>query len=254
MNAVKQGAPRAWNILAVDTSTDMLACALGRMDVDEAGNPCGLEMIASADQMCRRHANEQLVSVIDGMLAQCGMKRDEVEAVLTGTGPGSFTGVRIGVCAVKGLAHAHNTPCASVDALEALAMNVIGFDGIACPILDARRGQVYCAAFDVRGELPVRVLPDQALELNAYLAQLPQDRRLIFVGDGLRVHADAISNALGDRAVIAAANLRNLRADAACVLAMAHRDQWMEARRLVPIYLRAPQAERERDRRLREGK
>ena len=133
-------------------------------------------------------------------------------------------------------------------------MNVAGFDGIACPILDARRGQVYCAAFDVRGELPVRVLPDQALELNAYLAQLPENRRLIFVGDGLRVHADAISSALGDRAVIAAANLRNLRADAACVLANAHRDQWMEARKLVPIYLRAPQAERERDRRLREGK
>ena len=104
MNAVKQGAPCAWNILAVDTSTDMLACALGRMDVDEVGSPCGLEMIASADQMCRRHANEQLVSVIDGMLVQCGMKRDEVDAVLTGTGPGSFTGVRIGVATAKGVA------------------------------------------------------------------------------------------------------------------------------------------------------
>ena len=77
MNVVKQGAPCAWNILAVDTSTDMLACALGRMEIDEAGSPCGLEMIASADQMCRRHANEQLVSVIDGMLKEA--EKDKIK-------------------------------------------------------------------------------------------------------------------------------------------------------------------------------
>ena len=232
------------NIVAIDTSGPTASCAVMRDG----------EIIHSVFLNQGLTHSETIMPALDEAMTSAQIDCSQVDAFAAVAGPGSFTGVRIGVCAVKGLAHAHNTPCASVDALEALAMNVIGFDGIACPILDARRGQVYCAAFDVRGELPVRVLPDQALELNAYLAQLPQDRRLIFVGDGLRVHADAISNALGDRAVIAAANLRNLRADAACVLAMAHRDQWMEARRLVPIYLRAPQAERERDRRLREGK
>lgn len=232
------------NIVAIDTSGPTASCAVMRDG----------EIIHSVFLNQGLTHSETIMPALDEAMTSAQIDCSQVDAFAAVAGPGSFTGVRIGVCAVKGLAHAHNTPCASVDALEALAMNAIGFDGIACPILDARRGQVYCAAFDVRGELPVRVLPDQAIELNAYLAQLPEDRRLIFVGDGLRVHADAISNALGDRAVIAAANLRNLRADAACVLAMAHRDQWMEARRLVPIYLRAPQAERERDRRLREGK
>ena len=232
------------NIVAIDTSGPTASCAVMRDG----------EIIHSVFLNQGLTHSETIMPALDEAMTNAQIDCSQVDAFAAVAGPGSFTGVRIGVCAVKGLAHAHNTPCASVDALEALAMNAIGFDGIACPILDARRGQVYCAAFDVRGELPVRVLPDQAIELNAYLAQLPEDRRLIFVGDGLRVHADAISNALGDRAVIAAANLRNLRADAACVLAMAHRDQWMEARRLVPIYLRAPQAERERDRRLREGK
>ena len=232
------------NIVAIDTSGPTASCAVMRDG----------EIIHSVFLNQGLTHSETIMPALDEAMTSAQIDCSQVDAFAAVAGPGSFTGVRIGVCAVKGLAHAHNTPCASVDALEALAMNVIGFDGIACPILDARRGQVYCAAFDVRGELPVRVLPDQALELNAYLAQLPQDRKLIFVGDGLRVHADAILRALGDRAVIAAANLRNLRADAACVLAMAHRDKWMEARRLVPIYLRAPQAERERDRRLREGK
>ena len=232
------------NIVAIDTSGPTASCAVMRDG----------EIIHSVFLNQGLTHSETIMPALDEAMTSAQIDCSQVDAFAAVAGPGSFTGVRIGVCAVKGLAHAHNTPCASVDALEALAMNVIGFDGIACPILDARRGQVYCAAFDVRGELPVRVLPDQALELNAYLAQLPRDRRLIFVGDGLRVYADAILRALGDRAVIAAANLRNLRAEAACVLAMAHRDQWMEARKLVPIYLRAPQAERERDRRLCEGK
>lgn len=232
------------NIVAIDTSGPTASCAVMRDG----------EIIHSVFLNQGLTHSETIMPTLDEAMTSAQIDCSQVDAFVAVAGPGSFTGVRIGVCAVKGLAHAHNTPCASVDALEALAMNVTGFDGIACPILDARRGQVYCAAFDVRGELPVRVLPDQALELNEYLAQLPEDRRLIFVGDGLRVHADAITNVLGDRAVIAAANLRNLRADAACVLAMAHQDQWMEARKLVPIYQRAPQAERERDRRLREGK
>ena len=232
------------NIVAIDTSGPTASCAVMRDG----------EIIHSVFLNQGLTHSETIMPALDEAMTNAQIDCSQVDAFAAVAGPGSFTGVRIGVCAVKGLAHAHNTPCASVDALEALAMNVIGFDGIACPILDARRGQVYCAAFDVRGELPVRVLPDQAIELNAYLAQLPEDRRLIFVGDGLRVHADAILRVLGDRAVIAAANLRNLRAEAACMLANAHQDQWMEARRLVPIYLRAPQAERERDRRLREGK
>lgn len=129
-------------------------------------------------------------------------------------------------------------------------MNYQGFDGIACPILDARRGQVYCAAFDMRDGLPRRVLEDDAMEIGAFLNRLPGDRRLVFMGDGLRVHAQRIQEALPG-ALIAPENLRQLRADAACLLAQARKESWMEGRLLTPIYLRIPQAERERNARLK---
>ena len=131
-------------------------------------------------------------------------------------------------------------------------MNYQGFDGLACPILDARRGQVYCAAFDMKNGLPVRVLEDAAIDLTEFLEKLPRDRRLVFLGDGLRVHVAKIREILPD-ALIAPANLRQLRADAACLLAEARPEEWMEARKLTPIYLRLPQAERERKERLAAG-
>ena len=193
--------------------------------------------------------SETIMPALDACMSAAGLTCDQVDCFVSVAGPGSFTGVRIGVCAVKGLAHAWNRPCARIDALEALAMNYQGFDGLACPILDARRGQVYCAAFDTKDGLPVRVLDDAAIDLTDFLARLPGDRRLVFLGDGLRVHAAKIREILPD-AVIAPANLRQLRADAACLLAEARPEEWMEARKLTPIYLRLPQAERERKQRL----
>ena len=196
--------------------------------------------------------SETIMPALDACMSAARLSCDQVDCFATVAGPGSFTGVRIGVCAVKGLAHAWNRPCARIDALEALAMNFAGFDGLACPILDARRGQVYCAAFDMKDGLPVRVLEDAAIDLTDFLGKLPRDRRLVFLGDGLRVHAAKIREILPD-ALIAPANLRQLRADAACLLAEAHPETWMEARQLTPIYLRLPQAERERKERLAAG-
>lgn len=197
--------------------------------------------------------SETIMPALDAAMSAAELTCDQVDCFAAVAGPGSFTGVRIGVCAVKGLAHAWNRPCARIDALEALAMNHAGFDGLACPILDARRGQVYCAAFDMADGLPRRALPDGAMEIGAFLEALPKDRRLVFLGDGLRAHAVRIREALPG-AQIAPANLRDLRADAACVLAAARPEEWMEARRLTPVYLRAPQAERERKARMNEGK
>ena len=193
--------------------------------------------------------SETIMPALDACMSAAGLTCDQVDCFVSVAGPGSFTGVRIGVCAVKGLAHAWNRPCARIDALEALAMNFAGFDGLACPILDARRGQVYCAAFDMKDGMPVRVLEDAAIDLTEFLASLPKDRRLVFLGDGLRVHAARIRETLTE-ALIAPANLRQLRADAACLLAEARPEEWMEARKLTPIYLRLPQAERERNQRL----
>ena len=230
------------NIVGIDTSGPAASCAV-MMD--------GMvrELIAMNRGLTH---SETIMPALDQVMSAAGLSCRNVDCFAAVAGPGSFTGVRIGVCAAKGLAHAWNKPCARIDALEALAMNYQGFDGLACPILDARRGQVYCAAFDMKDGLPARALSDGAMELSAFLALLPKDKRLVFLGDGLRVHEARIREALPE-AVIAPANLRDLRADAACLLAAARPKEWMEPKALTPIYLRAPQAERERARRLSEN-
>ena len=228
------------NILAIDTSGPVAGCAVMRE---------GRIVHLTAMNHGLTHS-ETIMPAVDEALDRAGLTCPEVDVFAAVAGPGSFTGVRIGICAAKGLAHAVNKPCAALNALETLAMNFYGFDGLCCPILDARRGQVYCAAFDMAGGLPARVLDDGAVALEAFLERLPRDRRLAFVGDGVGVYGAAVQAALGERAVIAPLNLRDLRADAACVLAASRQDEWVAAKYLRPIYLRAPQAERERMARL----
>ena len=229
-------------VLAIDTSGPVAGCAVlreGRI----------------VHQVAMNHGlthSETIMSAVDAALEGAGLRCGDVDVFAAVAGPGSFTGVRIGVCAAKGLAHAVGKPCAAVHALEALAMNFYGFDGLCCPILDARRGQVYCAAFDMVGGMPVRALDDAALPLAEFLAALPGDRRLVFVGDGVPAHGEAVKEALGDRALIAPPHLRDLRADAACLLAAERPRTWVPAAALQPIYLRAPQAVRERERREKE--
>ena len=95
----------------------------------------------------------------------------------------------------------------------------------------------------------------ERIRLDELLERLPKNRRILFCGDGLSVHAQTIVEAMGERAMLAPANLRDLRADAVCALAERRREEWIPAQELRPVYLRAPQAERERNARLnREGK
>ena len=190
----------------------------------------------------------------EDVLSAAGLMPSDIDLFAAVTGPGSFTGVRIGVCAVKGLAHACNKKVVAVDSLEALAMNGLYFDGLVCPILDARRSQVYCAAFDCSSGMPVRVLEDDALPLTEFLAKLPADKKCLFTGDGLKVHFPKAKEILGDRAVCAVPSDSYIRPASVCVLADRYKDSAVEPYELKPCYLRAPQAERERNRRLSEEK
>jgi len=228
------------NILCVDTSGPVAGCALtadGRV-------------LHSITALHGRTHSESIMPMVDEALSSSGLAVADLDCIAAVAGPGSFTGVRIGVCLAKGLAHAHDVPCARVDALEALSMNFAGYEGVVAPILDARRHQVYCAAFDVSSGLPHRLLDDDALPIEAFLEKLPADGRIAFLGDGLDVFAPVIKAALGDRAFLAPANLRDIRPETAAVVAAARREAWMPGAQLTPIYLRAPQAERERKARL----
>lgn len=221
-------------ILAIDTSGTAASCA-----VMSDG-----KVLHSVFMQHGLTHSQTIMPAVEYVMQASGLSCGEMDAFAAVIGPGSFTGVRIGVCTVKGLAHAVGKPCAPVHALEALAMNFYGFDGVVCPILDARRGQVYTALFDVRDGIPRRVMADEAIALEALMEKLPKDRRIMFAGDGLPVFRQQIREALGDRALLAPAGLSDLRAESVCLIASSRAKDWVPAHALQPCYLRASQAER----------
>lgn len=225
------------NILCIDTTGPVAGAAL-------------MQDGAITHEITASHGlthSETSLPMVDDILSAAGIEPKDIDLFAAVAGPGSFTGVRIGVCTVKGLAHAWNKPVVAVSSLEALATGAFGFDGVICPILDARRAQVYAAAYRFReGELPVEVLPMQAVALDEFAAQLPQGERLLFLGDGLRVHFPRLRELLGERAVAAPAHQCYLRAAAGCYLAEKRSAEAVPSHALEPVYLRLSQAERER--------
>ena len=129
--------------------------------------------------------SETLLPMVESMLTQLGMEVGDVELFALSCGPGSFTGVRIGAATVKGLAFGMHKPCIGVSTLEALAWNLVACPGLICPVMNARRSQVYTALFRSEGGTLTRLLPDDALslaELEKILAGYNEPVRLC--GDG----------------------------------------------------------------------
>ena len=126
--------------------------------------------------------SEKLLPMIKALLESLKLTNDDIDAYAVANGPGSFTGVRIGVSTVKGLAFGKNKPCVEVSTIEALAANLEGFEGIICPIMNARRGQVYTGAF--KGS--ERILEDKCMMLKDLLNYLQSEYNVpaYFVGDG----------------------------------------------------------------------
>lgn len=220
------------NLLCLDTSGQSLSVALLR-DGKAAG-----EMLA---QTGLTHS-DLLMPFVDFVLRSFQLSPQEIDLFAAVTGPGSFTGVRIGVETVKALAHATEKPCIGVSALEAIAHGALPFDGIIAALQDARAGQVYGAAFE-NGK---QVLADQAVKLDDFLSQLPENKTVCFSGDGAVVHRAAIEKSLGNRAVFMPQHRCALRAMDAALLAWQRREEAAGWETLLPYYLRAPQAERER--------
>lgn len=231
-------------VLAFDTANEVIAIGAGVLHEEARA----IELVAHAEIEARRQSNTQLIPRIDALLAERGIARGDIACVCVGRGPGSFTGVRIGVSSVKALAHAAGKPCVGVDALHALAANIQAFDGVICPILDARAQQVYGAMFRA-GDVPQRLCGDEAMPLTAFLDRVEATgERALFLGDGVAAMRGAIEARLGGRAQFAAPQHMNLRAGSACAIAMrlAEQGETTDYLHLLPLYLRAPQAERER--------
>lgn len=220
--------------------------------IDTSGPACGVAIVKDAKPCYEAELSigmthsQRLMPMVDAALSMTGMKMEDIDLFGAVVGPGSFTGVRIGVSTVKALAHAQGKPCIGIDALEALALNVPEFDGVICPILDARAQQVYGAIFEP-GMPPKRLCEDTAEKLTAFLDRVEATgKRAMFVGDGVPVSEKAIRERLGDRAAFAPVQHGGLRALNAAMLANEYSQNAQDYITLLPLYLRAPQAERER--------
>ena len=193
-----------------------------------------------------------LLPMAEDLLKNAETSIDDIDVFAVAHGPGSFTGIRIGVSAVKGLAWALEKKCVGVSTLEAMAWNGLAAGGITCPVMDARRGQVYNALFRIEAGKPVRLCPDRALSLDELAADIVRlDEPVFLVGDGTGLAYDYLSG----RGTPCTAAPENLRWQNAWGVAMAASDKIPgTADDLLPVYLRLSQAERERQARLEENK
>ena len=224
------------NILALDTSGPVAGVAILK----------GGEAVYEAAAVNRFTHSVSLMPMVEEGFTHTGLSVMNIDLFAVTAGPGSFTGVRIGVSTLKGLAHGAGKRCIGINALEALATGIPYFQGTICPIQDARAGQVYGAAFEV-GLPPKRLLEDAALKLDAYLEKLDELKGpYLFVGDGVNVHQAALENHFKDQALLAPAHCRNLRPLSVALLANQYQQQAVDYLTLMPYYLRAPQAERQR--------
>lgn len=199
-------------------------------------------IVYEASAINRMTHSVNLLPMIDAACQSVGLTIAELDRIAVVSGPGSFTGVRIGVSTVKGLAHAHNTPCVAVDALEAMAAGAGEFSGVICPIQDARAGQVYGAAFTAGDARPERLMEDIPLKLEEYVEIIRSfGDRFLFLGDGMPVHREKLMKILGDAAVFAKPALAFLRPASVAYLASLTEDT-VDYLALEPLYLRAPNA------------
>ncbi len=206
------------------------------------------QLISQYSQCSGLTHSRTLLPMGEDMLKNAELSLRDVDLLAVAHGPGSFTGVRIGVSMVKGLAWAADIPCVGVSTLEAMAWHGLAAGGLICPVMDARRSQVYNALFEIRDGKPARLTEDRPIALEDLCRELRADgRRAFLVGDG----AELCFRYLSGQGLSCTLAPDNLRMQSAWGVAMAARDKTPgSADSLLPVYLRLSQAERERQARL----
>jgi len=225
-------------ILALETSAKSVSAAVLDSGI----------VLASAYQNTGLTHSRTLMPLVDAMLKNSDIPLEEIGLVAVAAGPGSFTGLRIGVSAAKGLAWTLDVPCCAVSTLEAMAQNLRHMDATVICAMDARRNQVYNAVFSAHGGTLNRMTPDRAIGLPELAAELKNDEKeKILVGDGAKLcYTYLQENGIPCRMAPAALVMQNAVGVAQAAEEMAARGETVSARELVPNYLRLSQAERER--------
>lgn len=223
-------------VLALESSAVAASVALTRDD----------SLLAECTVNVGHTHSETLLPMVEALLHRTGLTVRDVDLFAVASGPGSFTGVRIGVATVKGLAFGSGKPCVGVSSLEALAENLSVVRGaLICPVMNARRNQVYTALFRREESGMTRLLPDSAIsveELETVLAAYTEP--VCFVGDGYNLVAEQIGHA--SLPVPERLRLQSAASVAAVARRMYAAGNYTTDAALAPVYLRPSQAERTR--------
>ena len=188
--------------------------------------------------------SQTLMPMVEKTLIDSNKNIKDVDLFAITNGPGSFTGVRIGIASVKGMADAMNKKCIAVSTLEAIAEPLKNEDSIACAVMDARCNQVYSAVFDGGN----RLCEDKAILIDDLGEELKQyNKKIVFIGDGAELCYNKLCEILTD-SQLADENIRYIHASSICRIAeekAKNNEELIDSANLVPFYLRVPQAERE---------
>ena len=189
--------------------------------------------------------SQTLMPMVDAVLKTAQKTLNDLDCIAVSAGPGSFTGVRIGVSCVKGMAMMENIPCAGVSTLRAMAENAKGMDGVVCAVMDARCGQVYNAMFRVAGDTIERLCEDRALPISELYAECETyGDRLMLVGDGAVLCYKTFA-AFGAKLLQPQLLYQRASGVAFAAKEMIENGRTVTPDALMPVYLRLPQAERE---------
>jgi tRNA threonylcarbamoyladenosine biosynthesis protein TsaB len=228
-------------ILAIETSTMLGGIAIA----DDSG------LIAEVRLNVKSTHSERLMTETDHLLKQSGLMISDIDVFAVATGPGSFTGLRIGLSTVKGFSYATGKPVISVPTLEAFAWNFPYCRYPVCAMLDARKKEVYTALFQWDGEGFARVIEEVSIKVKRILEdiRLLAVGKIIFTGEGSLLYKDEIVSIMGEDAIFAPIDKMIPVPSNVAAIAMkkALRGEFSEPVSLVPFYLRRSEAEIKRD-------
>ena len=200
--------------------------------------------------------SQTLLPMAESLLKNTKVDVKDIDLFAVNTGPGSFTGVRIGVAAVKGMAMALNKPCVAVSTLDSMAYNLLDVNCTAVCVMDARCNQVYNANFKVDNGNGEKLCDDRALSIDELTDELKSvDGHIVLVGDGAKLCFDKMKDAIPNIKIASIQNRYQKASSTALVaLNLYNNGKTLTAEELMPYYLRLPQAERELKKREESGK
>ncbi len=208
------------------------------------------KLIAEFTVNNKRTHSETLMPMIDKVITASETDIRDVELLAIAAGPGSFTGLRIGAATVKGLGMSLDVPVAAIPTCEGLAMNLSGTDRLVCPLMDARRNQVYTGLYRVSGDMPEAVIEQTACDISEIVDKVNEaGEKVIFLGDGAAIFKEYIESNIRVEFSFANANASLQRGASIASLGLLYQKagKTVSVDEFTPVYLRPSQAERVRE-------